>query len=106
MKKKINNELVLIENGIIPDSLNFTAPEDKIFTIENEFDYTTFNMNYWISKFDPELLAIFPCLNSLVEKAFKENAGRSALEEMNERYRIAENILLSNNDIDAANDSN
>lgn len=83
---KIQKEMIALDNGIVPESMSFKVENDDIIPL---IKYESYSREFWINKYDPELLEQFPCLYSLVEKDYEENKGRTALQEMEKIYKIS-----------------
>jgi hypothetical protein len=86
---KINNELNDLENGIIPDSMNFSLDyyiEKK--SIATYITFKTFTPEFVENCLDPILINMFPKLYELVEQEYEANKFRTPLEEMLERQQI------------------
>jgi hypothetical protein len=86
---KRSNEIEDLENGIIPDSMNFSLDyyvEKK--SIMDNVTYKTFTPEFVMNYFDEVVVTMFPALIKLAENEYEQNKCRTPLEEI--EIRIAE----------------
>jgi hypothetical protein len=86
---KISNEIEDLENGIIPDSMNFSLDYHiQKKSIMDNVTYKTFTPEFVINYLDEVVVKMFPKLYELVEQEYEVNKFRTPLEEMLERQQI------------------
>jgi hypothetical protein len=93
---KINNEIQDLENGFIPDSMDFSLEgymEKQ--SIMDDITYKTIDLNYYVDKLDPILIGMYPCLMTLVQEEYEKNKHRTPLEEMEKLQQIKTPLILN-----------
>lgn len=94
---KINNEIQDLENGVIPDSMDFSLEGYmEKHSIMDNITYKTIDLNYYIDKCDPILIGMYPCLMTLVQEEYEKNKHRTPLEEMEMLQQIKTPVILKN----------
>ena len=77
----MNNDIELLNRGILPDSLNFNKPIEPEFDIYKlAYNLRYKSIDYWESKFPPGFECI-PGFDKIIEKIVDE--ALSPLEELN-----------------------
>lgn len=95
-KSKTQQDLELLEEGVIPQSMEWRLPEEGVVFFEP--DKVNYNLNtpsFWYSKWDANLLEQFPCLNNFVNLVIDEmmNSNKTPLDEILERQNNNNDIL-------------
>lgn len=92
---KISNELENLENGEIPESMDYSLDNyiQKKFT--NHITYKTFTPEFVANYFSETLLYMFPQLKEVASKEYEENKHRTPLQEMMDREKEALKIKKS-----------
>jgi len=93
-KSQTQEDLELLESGVVPMSMDFRLPEVGVVFFEP--DKVSYNMNtteFWLSRWDSVLLEQFPCLQEVALNLahIMEVSGKTPLDEINERQN--NNIL-------------
>lgn len=92
--KQINKDLEELENGEIPESMNYTI---NPVIDETNFIYKTITEEYYIEKCDPILISMFPSLMSIVKEEYEKNKHRTPLEEMLKLQNDKNKLIIENN---------
>lgn len=95
-KSQTKKDLELLEQGIIPESMEWRLPEaGYVFFEPEKVNYNLNNPAFWYSKWDETLLEQFPCLNSLVQSIVEEMSisSKTPLDEILERQKNNNDII-------------
>jgi len=91
-KSKTQEDLELLEQGVIPESMEWRLPESGyIFFDPEKVNYNLNNPAFWYSKWDEALLEQFPCLQMFITKP--ENVTKTPLDEILEKQKKNNDII-------------
>ena len=95
-KSKNQQDLELLEQGVIPESMEWRLPEEGFVFFEPDKVNYNFNVpTFWKSKWDSNLLEQFPCLNNFVNLVVDEmiNSNKTPLDEILEKQNNNNDLL-------------
>lgn len=97
MKKiQTTKDLEMLEQGVIPESMEWRLPESGVVFFEPEkLNYNINTFDYWMQKWDSCLLEEFPCLIDYATKIASAavSSGRTPLDEITEKQNISNDII-------------
>lgn len=101
-KNRWMDEMMLLEAGIIPESMNWHLPEKGVVYVDpNKIDYSYNKKEGWAGLWDSALVFQFAGLESYVENWVEEKmkTARSPLEEIEYRKKIALDRIEENGEV-------
>ena len=95
-KSKTQEDLELLEQGVIPESMEWRLPEaGYVFFDPEKVNYNLNNPAFWYSKWDEALLEQFPCLQNLIASVVEEMglSTKTPLDEILEKQKNNNDII-------------